>query len=303
MRLPMNSCENWSPGLVCVYSLPRSGSTVLIAELDRLNGIVCLPESYFPQLLEFLTPEELSDAKRLAAYYIASSPAGSLLTFDEAKACIVSGNYSKTLIQLGLACAIKTNRDPSQVSVIIWKTTRIISGWKLFSEAGGRFLVLRRNPLNVFESQFRVDFGRHNRNPLRFSFFQESYEAIFSQLPRASTFYVDYEEIPAERASIQEWLGVSSESWRTGESSLTGTHAKHAWHKGLMDGFQSRDSIKRNNVTATHRLLLNAGELLVRPLRPVLGLLRIGYDRKIVEQIRIVANDIYLKSSTHQPTE
>jgi hypothetical protein len=30
--------------LVCIYSLPRSGSTALIAELDRIEGIVCLPE-------------------------------------------------------------------------------------------------------------------------------------------------------------------------------------------------------------------------------------------------------------------
>jgi hypothetical protein len=44
-----------------------------------------------------------------------------------------------------------------QVKAVVWKTTRIVGRWKVFARAGGRFIVLRRNPLNVFESQFRVD--------------------------------------------------------------------------------------------------------------------------------------------------
>ncbi|MDP2240436.1 MAG: hypothetical protein Q8K18_09790 [Burkholderiales bacterium] len=297
MNIGLATFENISPALACIYSLPRSGSTVLITELDRLKGIVCLPESYFPQILELLSPDELSDPSRLAAFFLASSPSGSLLSFEEAQACMVPADHAKTLVRLGLACALKTNREPSQVAIVIWKTTRIVSRWKLFAEAGGRFLVLRRNPLNVFESQFRVDFGYYNRNPLRFAAFQESYEAIFSRLPIDITYSVDYESIPEQLTAIQSWLGVGAEHWIGGESSMAKTHAKEAWHSGLMDGFQSHDSMKRQNISTRQRLLLKAGQSMAKPIRPILVLLRDYYDRQIMKQIRIAADEILLKES------
>jgi len=289
--------ENMSPALACVYSLPRSGSTVLIAELDRLKGVVCLPESYFPQILELLTQDELSDPAKLAAFFLASSPSGSLLSFEEAQTCMVPADWKKTLVRLGLACALKTNRNPSQVAIVIWKTTRIVGRWRLFAEAGGRFLVLRRNPLNVFDSQFRVDFGRYNRNPFRFAAFLESYEAVFSRLPKQITHFVEYESIPEQLPAIQAWFGVGAEHWAEGVSSLAQTHAKKTWHGGLMDGFQSRDLMKRKNITASQRFLLKTGQFTAKPIRPILGLLRDYYDREIMKQIRIEANEILLKES------
>ena len=150
--------KNINPSLACVYSLPRSGSTALIVELDRLKGVICLPESYFPQILELLSPGELSDSRRLAALYLASSPSGSLLSFEEAQACMVPNNHAKTLVNLGLASALKTNRDPTQVVIVIWKTTRIISCWKLFLEVGGpKTNMLVRNS-NLPKAHLRMNF-------------------------------------------------------------------------------------------------------------------------------------------------
>src|SRR5437588_295373 len=83
-----------------------------------------------------------------------------------------------------------------------------VGRWKVFARAGGRFIVLRRNPLNVFESQFRVEFGRNNRNALRFAAFAESYEAAFSRLPKQLTACIDYESIPEQLPSILAFLGL-----------------------------------------------------------------------------------------------
>ena len=142
MKETISHFKTINPSLVCMYSLPRSGSTVLIAELDRLQGVICLPESYFPQILETLTDEESNDPDYLAAFFLASSPSGSLLTFAEARDCMCPGNWNRTFINLGLACALKLNRDPCQIATIVWKTTRIIGRWRLFSAAGGRFIIL-----------------------------------------------------------------------------------------------------------------------------------------------------------------
>jgi len=281
--------KDMNPILACVYSLPRSGSTVLITELDRLKGVICLPESYFPQVLELLSADELSNPDTLAAYFLASSPSGSVLSFEEARDCMVPGNWNRTLINLGLACSIKTNRNPADVSTIIWKTTRIIGRWKLFANAGGQFLILRRNLLNVFDSQFRVDFGRHNRNPFRFAAFIESYEAVFARLPTANTCLVEYETIPEQLPAIRAWCGVKNEQWSEGESSMAQTHAKHEWHGGLMDGFESSDELKRKNITITQRYSLKAGRIFARPFRPILARLRDYYDGKIMNQIRTEA--------------
>ena len=278
--------EKQKPSLVCVYSLPRSGSTVLIAELDRLDSVICLPESYFPQVLELLSPEELADRRQLAAYFMASSPSGSLLTFEEAEQCMVPGDWAATLSKLGTESARKIGRSADEIKVVIWKTTRIIGRWRLFHSAGGRFVLLRRHKYNVFESQFRVQFGIHNRNPLRFAVFHESYEAVFTRLPAEDTFEVEYDTIPDQYAPLRDWLKVSGDLRAGGESSLESTHAGKSWHGGLLDGFKSKDHIKRENVVGLQRILISTGIILVRPLRPLLGYLRDYYDKGIMQQIR-----------------
>lgn len=278
--------------LICVYSLPRSGSTVLIAQLERIKGIVCVSESYFPQILEFLSPTVLADSEKLAAIYLASSPDGSLLSFDEVVKCIFPFEHKKTLTQLGLAYAVKTNRDPSQIRYIVWKTTRLIGRWKIFAGADGRFIVLRRNPINVFESQFRVTFGIHNRNAIRFILFRESYESAFARFPLKSTFSIDYESIPDQIPLLLLWLSLDDVSWSEAESSLASTSAKNAWHSGVMSSFESKDFIKRMRIQKLSRILLRLGQILFRAFRPLLGPIRDYHDKKIMVQVLAVADYI-----------
>jgi len=286
--------------LTCIYSLPRSGSTALIAELDCIEGVVSLPESYFPQVLELLSPEERADPFCLAAFFLASSPSGALLSFQESLECMVPTDFELTFKQLGLAVAEKTKRDPSKIKTVIWKTTRIIGRWKLFSEAGGRFIILRRNPINVFDSQFRVDFGRFNRNTLRFSAFRESYEAIFSRMSADLCLSVEYELIPDQLPKIKEWLGVQGEKWVGVDSSVAQTHGKNEWHNGVMDGFESKDEIKRKNVSAKQLKMLEFGQKITRPFRPILGMLRDYYDSQIMKQIRKDADEIMERQATNK---
>lgn len=284
----INSANNSpDPILVCVYSLPRSGSTALTVQLDKWQGVVCLPESYFPQMLELLTPEEFSSPEKMAALFIASSDSGSALTFDESLACMVPNNSTETLKRLGLACIKKTCRNPGKVRAVVWKTTRIIGRWETFARAGGRFLILRRNPLNVFDSQFRVEFGTYNRNPIRFAAFRESYEAVFQRIPEKRTFPVDYESIPEQMPDILTFLGIEDRvPWKEGKSILGLISAKKDWHRRILDTFQSRDKEQRGNLTISQRLALKVGLTLFHPLRPLLGLLRDRYDQRIMDYLR-----------------
>jgi hypothetical protein len=260
--------------------------------LDRIEGIVCLPESYFPQVIELLTSTEQLDPYVLAAFFLASSPSGALLSFQEAVDCMVPGNHQQTFKRLGLAMAHKTKREPSKIKTVVWKTTRIIGKWRLFANAEGRFIILRRNPVNVFDSQFRVDFGRFNRNTLRFSAFKESYEAIFSRMPTDLCLSVDYESILEQLPNINNWLGVQGTSWVDVDSSIAQTHGKNDWHNGVMEGFESSDAIKRKNITGKQLMMLEISQKITKPFRPLLALLRDYFDSQIMKQIRKDAEEI-----------
>ncbi len=166
-----------------ILSLPRSGSTLLSAILDQRLGIISPPESSFPQILGKISAQERSDTLRLAALYIASTFSGTPLSLEESRECMEGGD-GEILTKLGLALAGKLGRDPGQVKLVIWKTTRTVSFTEVPMATGGKFIVLRRHPLNVFESQFRVHFGKNNRKPFRFASFRESYEAAFASLPK-----------------------------------------------------------------------------------------------------------------------
>lgn len=271
--------------LACIYSLPRSGSTALVTQLDKFENIVCLPESYFPQIYEMLSPTDVADSRRLAALFLASSPDGSLLSLPEIEDCMVPGNLRESLVNLGFAYTRKTGRDQDRVKCVVWKTTRIIGRWRCFAEAGGIFILLRRKRLNVYESQFRVNFGIHNRNSIRFSAFCESYEAAFSRLPCDKKVVVNYEDIPNTLPLLVTTLGGSGEPWGMGRSSLADTSAKNSWHSEIMKDFQSKDHIKLNNVGVFERFLLLLGGVVFRPARPVFGILRDRFDFKIMKQV------------------
>lgn len=241
--------------LSCIVSLPRSGSTVLTAELDRFEGVVCVPETYFPQILDFLPAEELQSPKRLAQVFLATCDAGFLLDQGELEQLIQPDDWRKTFISIGLCCAEKAGRDPYAIRAIVWKSTRMLTGFQRMQGAGAKFVILRRNPINVYESQFRVDFGIHNRNIIRFAAFRQSYEALFTELQKAGSFQLEYESIPQRMDALLDWVGGTKQLRAVGESTMAHTMAQHDWHKGLLDGFNCKDEEKRKNVSLWQRAL------------------------------------------------
>ncbi len=270
--------------LFCILSLPRSGSTVLTAELDRFHGVICLPESAFPQMLAVVSEAEWADSRRMAAMFLVCSFSGTVLSLEEAERCI-TGNRRETLVNLGLACARKTGRDEGAVRTVIWKSTRLTSLWRSFAGLGGRYCVLRRNPVNVHDSQFRVGFGLNNRKPLRFALFSESYEWAFSHLP-AETFHLEYEKIPGRLADLLQWMGAVDRPWSGGASSFVNVAAGRPWHAEILKGFKSTDDAKRAAVPFRRRVALAVCRRVVRPFRPLLGPLRRHYDSQAVATIR-----------------
>lgn len=271
--------------LSCIYSLPRSGSTVLSAELDRFEGVVCVPESYFPQIIDYLSSEELDSPKVLARILLETCDGGFLLSQSELEEAILPGNWRDTFIRIGLRCAEKTKRNPDDISAIVWKSTRMLTAYKPMLEAGSKFIILRRNPVNVYDSQFRVDFGVHNRNVIRFAAFRQSYEALFSRLKTSSAFELEYETIPNKIEALARWVGGSGRARTSGVSTMEQTMAQQEWHKGLLDGFESTDELKRKNISLFKRLILHSASSLFFLSRPYLFHLREKYDRQLAAKI------------------
>lgn len=271
--------------LFCIYSLPRSGSTALLAQLEKSSELLCMPESYFPQAIEFLKPIERLSNGRVAQLYIDCCPAGAVLSFKEALACIELNDLEKTLVSLGLAVASKVGRDTKPIKAIIWKTTRLVSRSHAFSGTGGKFVVLRRNPLNVYESQFRVGFGIHNRNAFRFAVFRETYEEAFARLPKDRLFELDYEDTQVRIGELLSWLGVGDEVTVPLGSVLSMTHAKKEWHGGLMDSFHNSDKEKISRLTPLQGFKLRVALLSTRFFRPFTGRLRDYFDEKLFQKI------------------
>lgn len=274
------------PVLAYILSLPRSGSTVLSAMLDKRKGIVSPPESSFPQVLGVISEKEREDRRWLAALYHGSTFVPTPLSLDEAEACMVGSN-TQILTSLGLAVAAKLNRDPSQVRAIVWKTPRTVGMHAGPLSTRGRFIVLRRNPQNVFESQFRVGFGISNRNPYRFAVFRESYEHAFARLPSDRVFNLEYDDLPEALPRVLEFLGVpEAEEWEAFQSSLE-LAARHCSHMAqVTEEFQNSDSQKRANLKPDQVAALGRAMKLARPLRPLLGPVRSHFDWQSMGPIR-----------------
>ncbi len=284
--------------LVYVLSEPRSGSTVLSAMLDRRRGVISLPESSFPQVLGMVTNEERKDPRKLAALYLGSTfPPGpkppTPLTLEDASACMV-GSDEQILINLGLALARKIGRNPGEVSTVLWKTTRTIRMNRGPLATSGKFVVLRRNRQNVFESQFRVDFGVRNRNPWRYAIFAQSYENAFESLPKHRTYHLDYERIPKQFADLLNFMDVDDlGEWETGPSSLDLLSQSTPWLTTVTQEFKNTDAEKRERLDPVHKRSLDRAFYWMRPLRLFMGALRDYYDRKSLEDIRGEAKKHY----------
>lgn len=277
--------------LIFVLSEPRSGSTVLSAMLDRRRGVISLPESSFPQVLGMVTDDERNDPRKLAALYLGSTfPPGpkppTPLTAEDAARCM-EGSDEQILSNLGLALARKIGRNPGDVSTVLWKTTRTIKMNRGPLGTSGKFVVLRRNRQNIFESQFRVDFGVRNRNPWRYAIFAQSYENAFESLPKDRTYHLDYERIPEQFADLLKFMDAQDlGEWETGSSSLELLSQTTPWLTTVTQEFKNTDAEKRERLDPVQKRSLDRALMWTRPIRPLMGPIRDYYDKRSLGHIR-----------------
>jgi Sulfotransferase family len=265
-----------TPQLAYILSLPRSGSTVLSALLDKRKGVVSPPESSFPQVLGVISPTERKDPRWLAALYIGATFPPTPLSLEDAESCMV-GTDKEILISLGKAVAIKLDRDPNQIKSIVWKTPRTVGMHTVPLSTDGKFIILRRNPHNVYESQFRVDFGKNNRNPWRFAIFRESYEHAFARLPRERVFQLEYDD----------FIGANDEGeWQSTRSSLDLAAENCSWLTEVTKDFHNTDPKKRARLDPQQLSTLETAMNLARPLRPLMGPIRSHFDHQSLGPIR-----------------
>lgn len=271
--------------LAFILSQPRSGSTVLTAILDKRKGVVCMPESSFPQALGVLTRAERADRRWLAALYLGSTFPPTPLTFLDALACM-EGSDEEILTALGRALAVKLDRDPAEVRTVVWKTTRTIGMHRGPLATGGRFVVLRRHPLNVFESQSRFDYGVRNRKPLRYAIFSQSYEHALHRLPADRCFQLDYDETEQRLPALLDFLGIDDlGAWESGASSLDLVAESCSWLTEITAEFRNTDPEKRARLAPEMVRQVERSLAVTRPLRPLLGPLRAHFDKRSMGHI------------------
>lgn len=274
-----------------ILSQPRSGSTVLSAMLDRRKGVVCLPESSFPQVLGAITKKERQDKRWLAALYLGSTfpprpKPPTPLSIDEAEQCM-QGSNEEILVALGKAVAAKIGHNPAEVSTVVWKTTRNIGMHRGPLSTSGNFVVLRRHLHSIYDSQFRVDFGIRNRRPYRFGVFTQSYEHAFSKLPVERTFQLDYEEIPERFAALLKFLGVKDRGEReSGASTIDLVAQSGDWLAQASQAFRNTDPEKRARMDTRQLKLVDRAQCITRPLRPFMGPVRRFYDLRSMQDNR-----------------
>ena len=267
--------------LAYILSQPRSGSTVLTAILDKRKGVVCLPESSFPQTLGVISDRERANPRWMAALYLGSTFPPTPLTLEDAEACMI-GSDDEILTKLG--------RNPDDVSTVVWKTTRTIGMHRGPLSTAGKFIVLRRHPLNVFESQFRFDFGARYRKPLRFAIFAQSYEHARARCPAERTLELDYEEIPRMLPELIRFLGAKDQGeWETGTSSLDLVAESCSWLTQVTGEFRNTDGEKRARLDPAMVATVERALRWTRPLRPIMGPVRAYFDGRSMGHVREIA--------------
>ena len=230
-----------------IISLPRSGSTVLTRMLSVRDDVICLPESFFPHLLDFITPEEWKDTRFVAALFITSCSDGSPLTLEECLPCIAA-THEETLHNIASRVALKEGRAPDSIKAVVWKATRLIGSNRAIQKFGWRNIILHRPYLNVYESQFRVSFGNRNRKPSRFALFASSYDAAFRRYDERQTLNVKYSTIPEQLSEIFEWIGSESARESSSTGSVEVTSGQRAWHTEINKPFRNDDTNKLTNL-------------------------------------------------------
>jgi len=278
-----------------IASVPRSGSTVLTAMLDRYEDIFCLPESFFPVVIGKITDDEWRDKRFMAALFVISCSDGSPLTLEEAQACILDCK-PETLDALAMAAAKKAGRDPNDIRTIVWKFTRLVGCWHFAASTGGLFLVLHRNPLNVYLSQFRVPFGQKNKNPCRFALFEASYLAAFKTYPGSSTRHLDYADIETRFGEIITWLGSNGRKLADSSKGMGEISGKNPWHSEINKPFKNNDAEKLAMLRRSQGIAYHAAKILLSLMPFVPRIARTLADRRQVEAMRNQAHEL-LKDS------
>ena len=276
--------------LTYILSAPRSGSTVLTALLERKQGIVCMPESSFPQILGTLSRKERSDRRWLAALYIAGTFPPTPITIDEAEECM-HGDNDEVLFSLGKALARRLERPVDLVTEVVWKTTRTIGMHTGPLATCGKFVVIHRHPMNVYESQFRVTFGEGNRIPLRYAIFMESYHNAFGRIPSHRKFDLHYDDLPGALDELLSFLEVpDAGDWQTGEAAMVVVAERCSWLTQITSEFQNTDVEKRARLDPKTVSRVQLAMKVARPFRPLLRPVRSYYDNSSARHIRQRAN-------------
>jgi hypothetical protein len=285
---------------VFIVSVPRSGSTVLTNMLDKHEDVLCLPETFFPGVMELADEAEWKDRRWMAALFVVSCSDGSPLELDEAETCIRE-NRQDTLDALAEAIALKAGRDPAKIRTVVWKFTRMVGCWRFAASVGGRFIILQRNPLNVYESQFRVSFGDKNRNPARFALFSSSYEAAFSDYPEERTFRLDYPGIPASMPRLLEWIGSTAAPREAESGSMGEISGQRPWHTEIDKPFRNDDARKLKNLSAWQTAGYHVSRALLSLMPSIARKARTMADQRQMNALRAQARVLLL---THaQPTQ
>lgn len=280
-----------------LVSMPRSGSTVLTNLLDANKDVICPPESFFPAALEWIHPKEMLDRRMIGAIFVVSCSDGSPLTISEAAAC-VSDDKHTTLDNIALKIASKLGREPAQITSVVWKFTRMVGSWRFAAGTGGRFIILKRNPLNVYESQFRVPFGLKNKSPMRFALFASSYESAFKDYPSDATLELTYPNIPNSLKTIEEWIGSTGIKRNSSKSALDQVAEKNPWHSDIKKPFEDRDSEKIRNLLPWQIQTIDLASWAFRHISVIPLIARRLADKRQMRSLRRQALELIQKESS-----
>ncbi len=279
--------------LTYILSQPRSGSTVLTAIPDKRKGIVCMAESNYPQVLGTLGKAERANKRWLAALYLGSRLAPDPLDIDDAEACM-NGSDDEILFALGRAVAKKLGRDPGEVTNVVWKTTRSIGLHQSPVATCGKFVALRRNTYNVFESQSRFVHGVNNRHPFRYALFSQSYEHALSRCPADRTFQLEYDDLPGILPRLLEFMEVPDKGeWETRESILDGVAEECAWLSQVTGEFHNTDEKKRAQLDPAMTKRLASALAISSLFRPLMGPVRKYFDMISIDYAVTAAKKFY----------
>jgi len=277
--------------LTYILSQPRSGSTVLTAILDKRKGIVSMTESCFPQVLGTLSKSERSDKRWVAALYLGSRMAPDLLDINDAESCF-SGSNEEMLFALGKAVAAKLGRDPAEVRNVVWKTTRAIGLHAGPITTSGKFVALRRNTYNVFESQSRFVHGVHNRNPWRYALFAQSYEHALRRCPVDRTFKLGYDDLPGILPRLLDFMEVPDlGEWETSGSILDEVAKQCDWLSQVTGDFRNTDNKKLAQLDPAVIKRLSCALSMTSKLFPLIGPIRNYFDMKSIAYVKSLARE------------